>query len=168
MFKTIVSVLNALFDEDAGALKLLIVNNGKTLRAVKTADTSRTATAAIAADPHLSVPLEAAKTYKFRALLFVTAGTGGLKVDLSGGDVTVTGVKRMSRSYDDALLASQKNTDITTDFNATMEDTAGIVEIEGVIETNAAGTFKVAWAQQTSDADNTTIEKYSYLEAVEA
>lgn len=120
-------------------------------------------------DDSLTVDLLAAGVYKFRFFLFVlTAGaSGGIKCAV-GGTAGVTTLRARIAINDDAAPLAAGFAGQVTAFDATV---GGVlvtgdhsVEIEGTIVVSTAGTFKLRWAQEVTDAGNpTTVRSSSSL-----
>jgi hypothetical protein len=138
----------------------------------KPANETVSASAALQDDDDFVFSLQAASLYRFRGMLFFSGtGTGGMKLAL-GGTVTSTLFKSASTvkvnpagvtQYIDVqgTLGTQQ---LARDFSP--GDT-GWVEIEGTILTNAAGTLRVQWAQNTATG-TLTIQNSSYFEVTPA
>lgn len=117
------------------------------------------------ADDHLTLNVQASGKYVFRALLFVThsIGTAGIKAGMNGSS-TATSIKMHVRcpsfAIDSVLTA------LNTSAGANNSGTVAL-HISGTFDVNAAGTFYVQWAQNTTDAVNaTTVQKNSYFELI--
>lgn len=138
-----------------------------TIGAHKAADESVTASTTLQDDNHLTVSLLASSIYAFRAFLFFnTAGAApGFKAALNG-TAGVTSLKAQVSIYDDTTNALTSYNRWTAFAAATGSvPTAGnnSCVIEGTIETSTAGTLLIQWAQNVSDAANTTVQRNSNL-----
>lgn len=128
----------------------------------KTADESVSLSATVQADNHLIVTLDAAGIYAFRFVLFTAVGAGGLKVALNG-TATATWLTAMFDFFDGGPT-HLAHTPLTSLGGTASDGGAGDEAIiEGTIEVNAGGTFGLQFAQQTSDAANTTVLRGSLL-----
>jgi hypothetical protein len=138
-------------------------------RAYKTADESVTSSATLQADDHLTVTLKAGRKYAFRFFCMTNPSltVGGMDIDLNG-TATHTNIRgRVLVFYDDGTSAWQEFTAAAAEM--TLASGAGLDHfvIEGTTEVNAAGTFLLRWAQNTSDATASTIKRGSYLEVID-
>jgi hypothetical protein len=133
----------------------------------KNADESVTSSTTLQDDDELTVTL-AVGTYRYEAVLqVVLAGaTSGFKYALHNGTATfvAAGFRKTDIAYfeDNTHLVGAADA-ATTDFSAA----AGTVKIviHGTIEVTGGGTFKVQFAQKTSDAAAVTMKRGSYLSA---
>jgi hypothetical protein len=138
-------------------------------RAYKTADESVTSSTTLQDDDHLTVTLKAGRKYAFRFFCMTnpTLTAGGMDIDLNG-TATHTNIRgRVLKFYDDGTSAWQEFTAASAEM--TLAAGAGLDHfvIEGTTEVNAAGTFLLRWAQNTSDATASTIKRGSYLEVID-
>jgi hypothetical protein len=133
----------------------------------KTADESINSSTSLQADDHLSVNLTASKNYNFRFLLHLNndGAAAGIKLALSG-TAGITSMKAQVRIYDDttnALVGFDRITAFNSGVTAALSAGAAHAIIEGTIEVSTAGTFLLHWAQNSSDASNTTALRNSTL-----
>jgi hypothetical protein len=135
----------------------------------KTSDTTRTANTTITADPALSFALAANTKYFVRVRVFFdTTAAGDFKFRHTGSASPT--LVRLRRAH--VVPGATAFAGIAVDQAFSASDVAvagtgtngGYVEIEGVIHNLNAGTFAFAWAQNTSDAGNTSVRAGSYIE----
>lgn len=135
------------------------------LEAIKTADTSRANTTVLAADPHLSLSLDANSTYSFE-LEFAYSGTTTpqIKTALTGpsGSSGNIGAINIASSGSGAFAGAFATTIINSSGAGT-----GFQRIRGRIVTTNAGTFALTWAQSTSSATASTIYDGASLRATQ-
>jgi hypothetical protein len=114
---------------------------------------------------NLSITVASGKTYRFKAILFVTAdATGGLKVALSG-TATIT-----SARYDivavnkgtSAIVISSEKTALNSSSGHAGATTA-TVTVEGVITVNVGGTLTVQFAQNAANGTSSVLVGSSLL-----
>jgi hypothetical protein len=107
----------------------------------------------------LTANLQAARTYSFDIYIPVTASlsTGGIKVALAG-TATVTSMIADSWVVSNNAITNQVQvTSLTTLSNGLGGAATGAVRVQGTITVNAAGTFLVQTAQNTSSATATVV-----------
>lgn len=134
----------------------------------KTADESLNSSTVLQADNHLTTSLNASSKYAFRFVIQYTGeAAAGIKVALNG-TVTVTNLSSIVLIYDSApvLSAATPLSVLGSGIGSSGNDGSGVVVIEGSIETNAAGTFLLEWAQNTSDVADTIVKRGSYLQVI--
>lgn len=135
--------------------------------AYKTADESVSNTT-LQNDDELTVTLAASTKYHFRICLFTSsAGAAeGLKLALAG-TVGVTSMKAQIAIYDDTtntLAAFARVSTLNSAIGAGLSAGDNHAIIEGTIETSAAGTFLLSWAQNAgAGAASTTVQRGSTL-----
>lgn len=130
---------------------------------------SKTSDTTLANITGITVNLEAAKVYKFRAVLFTTSNVaGGVKAAISG-TATMTSITYHGKTYE--LISKTVGTARATALGTTVGDitavTAALVEIEGTCVVNAAGTLTVQFAQNASHGTSSVVLAGSYLEVEE-
>lgn len=145
---------------------------------IKQNDEARNTTTTLADDGELTVALAAGTTYFIDMLLMADSGaTPGLKYLF-----TYTGTLTSAATWEGANNSIAPGTggsgdglgpcynfgqiSILTNRARTGSATAGTLlggHVRGVIVTNTAGNLKIQWAQNTSDAGNTTVHKGSYI-----
>jgi len=144
-FEAISTVANSL--SSGGTLTDVINTDCKASTAL-----TKTSDATLATVPGLSVALTAGGTYAFRATIPCTSdGAGGVKVAMvASGGLTATSINYSARFLTAAAVAVANATALA----GALGDTAAVilVEIDGVIVVNAAGTLNVQFAQNVSDA----------------
>lgn len=119
----------------------------------KTASTSRASTITPAADPHLAVSVEANATYNVIAqLAWRPSGSGGFRFDFTGP----SGAEMIFIDNDSGSSLAIGD-DLT--FNVTVGATIGGT----LITAGTAGTLTLRWAQNVSNATNTTLNEHSSL-----
>lgn len=118
----------------------------------KATDTARASTTTPAADPHLAVSVEANAVYVLEANCVWTQGGGGFRIDF-----TAPASAEMVWTDNDGfgILALGTDNTFSTTTGATMK---GAMRIAGT-----AGTVTLRWAQNTSNAADTTLKEGSYL-----
>jgi hypothetical protein len=136
----------------------------------KAADETVVSSDTLQDDDHLFVNLLAGGIYHFRFHLMVSIENDtpayGIKVALDG-TAGVTAL-RATASYGDTVTGTvvAPNGPITAFASAQGYNfPAGEhwVELEGAIEVSTAGTFRLRWAQNVSDADDTIVKRCSSL-----
>lgn len=147
---------------------------------IKQSDESRSSTTTMTDDSELTVALAAGTTYFIEAMIVANSGaTPDLKYSF-----VYTGTLTDAATFESAGDAAAPNTGGAGDSLAPCHslggsnlitprvrtrngsNTAGTLEvghIRGVLITNTAGNLKIQWAQNTSDASNTTVYKGSYI-----
>lgn len=119
----------------------------------KTASTSRASTITPAADPHLAVSVEANATYNVTAqLAWRPSGSGGFRFDFTGP----SGAEMIFIDNDSGSSLAIGD-DLT--FNVTVGATIGGT----LVTAGTAGTLTLRWAQNVSNATNTTLNEHSSL-----
>ena len=149
-----------------------IVNSTSCLysKIAKSADTSRTATTTLSADPDLQFPMVASAKYWIRlAVFFDTTAAADFKWR-HNGPASPTLVRLLRRWIIPGGTA-EAGIAVDTAFSAAdlsvvgTGTTGGTVTLEGVVTNGLnAGTFSFSWAQNTSDAGNTIVRAGSTLE----
>lgn|SRR3990167_1908849 len=133
----------------------------------KTVDESVNSSTTTQNDEQLFAAVQADRTYQFEMFIWVDVsggGGGGIKVQIDG---PTNNNFRAAVDLEYLSLSSWQKSTITSlastvaiNFGGTSGNWGIIV---GTIETTAAGTLRLKWAQQTSDADNTTVKRGSYM-----
>lgn len=136
-----------------------------------TADVNVTADATVNDVTDLLHTLRSGRTYKFKAVLFMQAAntTIGLRVALSG-TATATAIRSVNILMDDTVntfVNITVDTALDVDFIAVGDTNQKILFMDGVITVNAGGTFVIGFAQQTSGAGNSTMQRGSFFEVIE-
>lgn len=127
---------------------------GSVRSAIKAAATSRNTTITPAADADLAVAVEANSRYEVTAIVGWTNGGGGMRFDFTGPTSAT-----MMWVDNDGSVASVIGTDLT--FSVTVGTTLkGTLVVVGT-----AGTLTLRWAQNTSNAADTTLLAGSALHA---
>lgn len=126
---------------------------------VKPSDTTRNSTTTLSADPILDgPPMDPGQRYRVEAFLTVNSGaTPDFKVALSGtnmsGRFNVIGPSGTAGA----------NVSLGTGVSVTTDGTDQLVIVDGVVFTETTSNdFKIEWAQNTSDAGDTTVKADSY------
>lgn len=107
----------------------------------------------------LSVTVEAVRKYKFSAFLDVTTGGGGGKVAI-GGTATATSVAYTGKYIDNSggtVIIYGRATSLGTAVAGSALGTSVIMEVEGTIVVNAAGTLTVQFAQNASSGSTSSV-----------
>ena len=142
------------------------VNNATNVITVRTlAPWAVTGNSTLTSVPNLQVNLDSSSNYYFRAVLYVTCGAGGSKVDFGGTAVpTVGSVVAQIRAIGGTsiIYASQATTFLSGPAGSTSTATTQIV-IDGYFQTNVGGTFVIQFAQSSSNAAASTVLQGSSL-----
>jgi len=134
----------------------------------RTSDLSRTSTTTLADDTELTTTLLAGTVYKFDALLLYTASTAGdfqfqfvvpaggslnaAAHALPSGSTGASGVVSLDRMVESAaFIGGGSGTTVMT------------ARVFGKVWSNAGGTFKLQWAQGTSDGTATILKQNSFM-----
>ena len=139
-------------------------------RIAKGADTTRTATTTLSADPDLQFSMTASSKYWIRlAAFFDTTAAADFKWR-HNGPASPTLIRLLRRWIIPGGTA-EAGIAIDTAFSAadlaitSTGTNGGVVTLEGVVANGLnAGTFSFSWAQNTSDAGNTIVRAGSTLE----
>lgn len=152
-----------------GAVVLAAVDVGCWTTVAKAASTARTATAVLASDPDLTVPLAVGK-YVIRSMVHFSAANATMDFKY-GLNFTGTATSYMTREFiapggAGTSGASQAAFTPMTASEAVTSTSAGYgsVAYEIVIDVTVAGTFAFQWAQNTSDLAALTVLFGSNLE----
>jgi hypothetical protein len=135
------------------------------LNSVVTAQFDKTSSASYSNVPGLSATLAAGGTYKFRAVLSVTSGAGGISCAL-GGTATATSVAATGWVYNGATIVNSQKTTSATGAVGSFTGTTTDVIIEGAFVVNAAGTLTIRFAQNASNAATSSVLINSTLECI--
>jgi hypothetical protein len=143
---------------------------GNTQLKIKAADTSVVSSTTLTNDPDLFTGTLAVGRYSFELYLLIASvsGAAGFKFTNTGTAVDTRGVvPALAVGYINGAAYGPKNdtfygTTVTYAAVSTAADT-NQVTYKGSILVGTAGTFGIAWAQNTSTASNTTLEAGSYL-----
>ena len=129
---------------------------------IKPSVTTRTATTVLADDPHMTFPVVAGGVYVFEfRIFFDTTAAGDFKFGLNG-PAAPTGL-RFYRSCVAPGATALSSIGVSTAFGAGLAltgtgTTGGYCEGRGILQNGAnAGNVTVQWAQNTSDAGNTSV-----------
>lgn len=160
-------------DSAAGAANAFIrneageINRISGLGAINTSAFAVTSNTTLANITGLTRPVEAGRTYAFRAVMQTTAAaTGGVKFAVSG-TATATSISYEGiLSGGAALIAQTRATALDTTVCASTTTTAGTCTIEGVIVVNAAGTLTMQFAQNSSDGGASTVLINQYMQLI--
>lgn len=146
--------------------------NGSVTVVRKPSDTTRTSTTTVSADPSLTVAVAASSVYEvFAVVLVVSNTTPDFKSDWSTPasasgyyyatrwDTAQTGggadVQKFSRAWNGGTVVG---------WSTNAPGTPDIIEYRGfLITAGTAGSLTLRWAQNTSDAANTTVKADSLL-----
>lgn len=139
-------------------------------RAHKTSDETVTNSVTLIDDAALRVSLRASTNYRIQARIFVDLGAGGIRIGLGTPDtLTITSMKAQVKIWDDATTVAAGRT--TALDGVVTHSGAGTgshyIEIDAVVQANAAGVLSVTWAQDSSNAAATTVQADSVLEAMQ-
>lgn len=134
---------------------------------LKPANTTRTSTTTLAADPDMVLALDASSTYLVRGFMIVNAAnanmdykyslnyTGTIASIANGRSHLPAGGTAVANVTSASILGSTSVTDTTSGL--------GWVEFWAVVTTTTAGNIEFQWAQNTSDVGNLTVQAGSYL-----
>lgn len=161
-------------DGAANGFVVLLIGLRGIATVTKPSNTSRTSTTTYADDPHLIFPLAASTRYTVRArLIFRSVSSGGRYQVQPAYSGTITEAYG-TRNYSDLGVTTASN---TARFEATdnalpaaISVTGGsatgvaVVELFFGIQTNAAGTLSIQWAQSVSNSNATELLAGSYME----
>lgn len=138
----------------------------------KSADEVRSGTITPADDSKLILALKAGTRYSIRVRVYlqVADGTMGFKYTTAyGGTTTNLMVHRRASAVTGG--ASGTDNEVTSSNTGLLVNsvlTAGVgfasIELDVIVQTNAAGTFAFQWSQSVSSAGNCTVLAGSYLE----
>jgi hypothetical protein len=128
----------------------------------------KTSDATLANVTGLSVNVEASRTYRFKARLYTTSNSsGGVKAAI-GGTATATAIIYEAITHNGAAVSAQtRATSLGTAVGGVTAVTAALIEIEGTITVNAAGTLTVQFAQNASNGTASSVLVGSYFEVWE-
>lgn len=153
-----------------------ITGRGVALCAFKATATSRTTITTLANDPDLAIAVAAAGTYKFSILLQVSQGGGGaigikLNTNFSGtvtnpGSYAITATRNAAAGFAGGVnlsISSTVNNSLISAANVSTVVGIDYFQFEGVLTCSTAGTFAVAWSQNTSSATATQVDIGSCL-----
>lgn len=135
----------------------------------RTATQTVTDSASLTADNTLTATLIAGRKYRFRIRYYMTTvNTSGVQVDLNGGTATMTAINGFTtiRSSTGAVLNGGQISALTTSVGHTATGTFALVEVEGSMQCNAAGTFIPRFAQnaETGAAESVVAQVGSFME----
>jgi len=153
------------FTDDAGTDFQLGAGGGGTtiLKSMKTANESRNTTTTLADDADLTVTLAANTRYSFRMVGFVVAAnaTPDIKLHLAGPAGTVY---KAANTHD---VTGNYRTHANDIIMTTITTTPQIFDISGYVKTaGTAGAMTIQWAQNVSDAGDTTLEEGTWIHLV--
>ncbi|MEU6294815.1 hypothetical protein [Streptomyces erythrochromogenes] len=136
---------------------------------VKSADTGRTSTTTLAADPHLALSVAANATYTIDGFIDYDGafGAGGLKVDFT---LPLSANMRWTLHGNVVADTTQKAQTNTTDHTGSLTvgtyGTGGLhthARLAGHLTTVNAGTMALRWAQSSSNGTATTVYAKSWM-----
>jgi hypothetical protein len=146
---------------------------GQSLFARKTADTTRTSTAARTADPHLTLAVSINATYQLEGYLIFdgsTAGDFAMEMNFPAGSTLNWGgygQPNGASGTTGTVLTANMNGTAAVAYGAIGAGTKLTVPINGLLRTaGTSGNFLVSWAQSVSDATGTTLFTDSYIKLV--
>jgi len=113
-------------------------------------------------DPHLTLAVGSSQTWQFEFVVFCTTdATPG--IDLAVNGPTASSIDYHVQLWDtDALSKSIFATAYDTEVGALFTSSDCLAKIRGTVVTTAAGNIVLRWAQQVSNATNTTVKRGSY------
>lgn len=136
---------------------------------VKSLNETRNSTDTLADDAELSIPVEANETYSFRAeIWFDTSATPDFKFAVTGPssptEITIRGHFVAVGGTNDTDFVDT-SFGVSHSVTGTGGTTGGHVKLKGLLQNGAnAGAITLQWAQNTSDAADTTVLGGSYIE----
>jgi hypothetical protein len=135
----------------------------------KTAGTSRASNTVLTADADLVVAVEANAVYELEGVFFYDSPVAAdfkfaftAPAAASGSFIysTITSGSAAGAYADDQNGASTLTGTVTTGGGAAIKET---IKIQGSFSTSSAGNLTLTWAQNTSNASNTTLQTDSYI-----
>ena len=151
-----------------------ISGRGVSLVKYKGSNTSVTASTTLTTDANLVLSLAAGAIYEIEALLlFYGANTGmGLKWAFSGGTATInassiTSLGSVNKVANTGLAPTVYNTGNLYAAVTTTAAASDWLRLQGYVTVNAAGTFPLQWAQNTSNVGSLVMLQGSYLKATQ-
>lgn len=139
----------------------------------KTADETRASTATLANDSALSFACLAGTSYRIVLDVFFSQANATMDFKYAmaySGTITSQYAYRLQHAPESAIGADNDltatNANLVNAGAIAMTPTvsgAGYVRVELILNTNAAGTFSLQWAQNTLDAGNLTVLRGSYI-----
>lgn len=161
-----VSIGSTAVGTDPGLGNLLVqnfINSGGFTRVTTQFD--KTSDAALANVPGLSVALIAGKSYIFRAVIYTTAGAGGINVVLTG-TATATSVI-WTTQYINGGTVSGSSPQTSLGSGIAIASGSTTLYLDGVITVNASGTLALQFAQNSSNVTTSSVRVGSYLEVLQ-
>ena len=136
------------------------------LLAYKSADESLNTNTTLQDDDHLFFSVAANEIWHIKLNLFFTdasAGTADIKLAFTWPASATGGFYTVFQNAGGTLAYRQwESSGSATDLSG--DNATALVVIEGVLEVaGTSGTFRLQWAQNTSNASNVTVEKGSIL-----
>lgn len=161
-------------DGTSNGLVVLLLGLGGMATVTKPANTSRVSTTTYTDDPHLIFPLLASTRYMVRARLMFRAVTAGGRYQVQpaySGTITEAYGRRTYSDLGVTTPSAAARFEATDNaLPAAISITGGsatgvaVVELSFGIQTNAAGTLSIQWAQSVSNANATELLAGSSLE----
>ncbi len=138
---------------------------GGVLFAQKSADETVTNSTTLQDDNNFTFTLAAGRTYEIRSTWKVSCPIDGLKIKLVAPASTTEFVTVFANrsATDDITYVVNQGTAYAVSPSNLMNNTIDMMELNGIITTTAAGTFKVQWAQNTASATSTTLNAGSFM-----
>lgn len=138
---------------------------------VKSADQTKNSDTALASDSELKVTLDSAATYRVRMIVFYYAHSSpDMKFALNFTGTWANVFNKYTYTVAAAAAGTDnETTEITSSLLGSTSATStssgyGYVEIELFGTTSDDGVLSFQWAQNTSDANDVTVLKGSYIE----
>lgn len=128
------------------------IANDYNVAKVKTADESVASSTTLQDDDALVWTAGTGETYELLIVLKISTGSGNLKWDLKG-----FGTSDYSYQEQNSIIFAEAGTPENTSNTA--------IIIRSVVTTSTSGTVGLEWAQNVSDASNSTIQAGSFLYA---
>jgi hypothetical protein len=134
----------------------------------KTADETVNSSTTLQGDNDLLFNMSASSTYEFSMRIFyLTNATADFKFDIDSTGTTDPTVSHIGADWilPDSTVGAAVHTALNTTVNLTAASgTIGVIDIRGTVQNGTdAGDLRLRWAQNTSDAGNTTVRKASWL-----
>lgn len=136
-----------------------------TLTVSKTSDQTKNSDTAFANDSQLAVTLPGAGRYKINAIISVTtSNVPGIKYGLSGPTLTHMMVV-VDQTYNFINELAGYTGGAYYAWHPGGSPDVGWIRLDGIVEVSAGGVLAFSWAQDVSDAANTTVKRGSFLSA---
>jgi hypothetical protein len=141
----------------------------ETTTTIKTADESVTSSATLQDDDHFTgIELDTGKYYQLKMVLNLVGGAGGWRFAIDFSNVPASGRGQYIFVSDSATLQRDATSETSMESGFVFNDGTsnnGCVVFDGVFKSNATtgGTFKLVWAQSSSNAAASTLKEGSMI-----